>query len=146
MQYGFGKLSRHGRLTQRDLNLAAAGRRFRRDPWLVVREQDEQAALGAGMLDRDPQQRLDELTEDDLTGHRLRGLEHRPDIQPVDRRANGSGGRCGDWCVAEMGMKLFELPHLAIGSPTQIAVAGALQIHAGNLLETTRRIEAGSEL
>jgi hypothetical protein len=44
-----------------------------------------------------------------------------------------------------MRMKLFELSHLAIGSPTQIAEAGVLQIHAGNLLEATRRIEAGSE-
>src|SRR6266436_3900667 len=44
-----------------------------------------------------------------------------------------------------MRMKLFELPDLAIGSPTQIAVAGILQIRTGNLLEATRRIEAGSE-
>src|ERR1700736_2142595 len=44
-----------------------------------------------------------------------------------------------------MRMKLFELPHLAIGSPAEIAVAGILQIHAGNLLEAARRIEAGSE-
>src|ERR1700730_9016381 len=42
-------------------------------------------------------------------------------------------------------MKLFELPHLAIGSPKQIAVAGVLQIHSGNFLEATRRIEAGGE-
>src|SRR5258706_8425969 len=96
------------------------------------------------MLDGDPQQRLDELTEDDLPGHRLRGLEHRPDIQPLDGGANGRGGRCG-WGVAEMRMKLFELPHLAIGSPTQIAVAGVLQIRTGNLLEATRRIEAGRQ-
>jgi len=40
-------------------------------------EQDEQAPLGAGMLDCYPQECLDELTEDDLAGHRLRGLEHR---------------------------------------------------------------------
>src|SRR3984893_16210092 len=44
-----------------------------------------------------------------------------------------------------MRMKLFELPHLAIGSPTQIAIARVLQIHAGDLLEPARRIEAGSE-
>src|ERR1700716_2394524 len=125
--------------------MAAAARRFRRDAWLVAWEQDEQATLGAGMFDRDPQERLDELTEDDLAGHRLRGLEHRPDIQLLEGRANGSGGRCRDWCVAEMRMKLFELPHLAIGSPTQIAVAGVLQIHAGNLLEAMRRVEAGSQ-
>src|SRR5712675_1898969 len=98
------------------------------------------------MLDRDPQQRLDQLTEDDLAGYRLRGLEHRSDIQPLDGRANGSGRRCWDWCVAEMRMKLFELPHLAIGSPAQIAVAGVLQIHTGDLLEPTRRIKARSQL
>src|SRR6267142_3913259 len=44
-----------------------------------------------------------------------------------------------------MRMELFELPHLAIGSPAQIAVAGVLQIQAGNLLEATRRIEARSQ-
>src|ERR1700736_937031 len=44
-----------------------------------------------------------------------------------------------------MRMKLLELPYLAIGSPAQIAVAGVLQIHAGNLLEAARRVEAGSE-
>src|SRR5712671_3595440 len=97
------------------------------------------------MLDRDPQERLDELAEDDLARHRLRGLDYRPDIQLLDGRANGGGGRCRDWCVAEMRMKLFELPNLAIGSPTQIAVAGVLQIHTGNLLKATRRVEAGSE-
>jgi len=36
---------------------------------------DVPAQLLARMLDRDPQQRLDELTEDDLAGHRLRSLD-----------------------------------------------------------------------
>src|SRR6266446_7002047 len=134
VEHGFGKLGRrYGRLAQRDLDLTAAGRRFRLDPRLVAREQDEQATLGPGMLDRDPQQRLDELAEFDLARHRLRGLEHRSDIQPLDGRANGSGGRCRDWCVAELRMKPFELPHLAIGTPPQIAVASVLQIHTGYL-------------
>ena len=43
-------------------------------------------------------------------------------------------------------MKPIKLPHLAIGSPAEIAVAGILQIHAGNLLKAARSIEAGSEL
>src|SRR6266403_1453165 len=85
---------------QPDLNLAAAGRRFRRDPWLLAGKQDEQATLGPGMLDRDPQQRLDELAEFDLARQRLRGLEHCSNIQLLGGRANGSGGRCRDWCVA----------------------------------------------
>ncbi len=81
MENGFGKLGRGGgRLAQRDLNLATAGRRFRHNSWRVVRKQDQQATLSAGMFDRDPQQRLDEFAENDLDGHRLRGLEHRPYI------------------------------------------------------------------
>src|ERR1700716_2143065 len=107
--------------------MAAAARRFRRDAWLVAWEQDEQATLGAGMFDRDPQERLNELTEDDLAGHRLRGLEHRSDIQLLDGRANGSGGRSRDWRVAEMRMKLFELPHLTKRAPANIAVPRASQ-------------------
>jgi hypothetical protein len=93
VEHGFGKFGRrHGRPAQHDLNPATAGHRFRFDPWLVAREQDEQATLGAGMLDRDPQQCLDELIEDDLAGHRMRSLEHRPDIQLPDGRADGGDG------------------------------------------------------
>src|ERR1700679_2632162 len=98
------------------------------------------------MFNRDPHEPLDELVEDDLAGHCLRRLEHRPDIQLLDARAKGSGGRCRGWCVAEMRMKPFELPHLSIGPPTQIAETGILQINEGNLLEAALRVEAGSEL
>ena len=45
----------------------------------------------------------------------------------------------------QTGIKSIKLPHLAIGSPVEIAVAGVLQIHTGSLLEAARRIEAGSE-
>ena len=45
-----------------------------------------------------------------------------------------------------MRMELFQLPHLAVGSPSKVAVARILQIHAGNFFEATRRIEAGGEL
>src|SRR6266478_7456873 len=128
------------------MNMAAAGRRFRRGPWLVAVEQDEQATLGPGMFDRDPQQRLDELAEDDLARYRLRGLEHRPDIQLLSGRANGSGGRCRDWCVAEMRMKLFELPHLAERAPAKIAAPRLPQTGMSDRLDAARRIEARGHL
>src|SRR5258708_34993358 len=126
--------------------MAAAGRRFRRDPWLVVGEEDKQAPAGAGMFDRDPQKRLDELIEDDLTGHRLRSLEHRPDIQPLGGRAKGSGGRCRDWGVAEMRMKLFELPHLAERAPAKIAAPRLPQTGVGDRIEAARREEPRGQL
>ena len=37
------------------------------------------------------------------------------------------------------------MPHLALGAPTQIAVAGVPQIGLGNRLEATRRVEAGGQ-
>ena len=46
----------------------------------------------------------------------------------------------------ELGMHLVELPHLALGAPAQIAVAGVPPIHAGDLLEAARRVEAGRKL
>src|SRR5258708_25447848 len=98
------------------------------------------------MFDRDPQQRLDELTEDDLAGHRLRGLEHRSNIQPLDRRANGSGGGCRDCYVAEMRMKLLELPHLAERAPAKIAAPRLPQIRVGDRIEGARREEPRSYL
>src|SRR5271166_5306803 len=98
------------------------------------------------MFDHDPQQRLDELAENDLAGHRLRGLEHRPDIQLLHWRANGSGGRCRGWCVAEMRMKLFELPHLAERAPAKIAAPRLPQIRVGDRTEVARGVEARGHL
>src|ERR1700688_152147 len=98
------------------------------------------------MFDRDPQERLDKLTEDDLTGHRLRGLEYRPDIQPLDRRTNGIGWRCRDWCVAEMRMKLFKLPHLAGRAPAKITAPRLPQIRVGDRIEAARRVEPRGHL
>ena len=53
-------------------------------------------------------------------------LDRRPD------RARRPGHRL---CLPELRIQLIELPHLAIGSPTQVAVAGVPQIDMGNLLE-----------
>jgi hypothetical protein len=93
------------------------------------------------MFDRDPQQRLDELAENDLAGHRLRGLEHRPDIQPLDGCANGSGGRCRDRCVAKIRMKLLKVPHLAERAPAKITAPRLPQIRMGDRIEAARRVE-----
>src|ERR1700681_2822941 len=98
------------------------------------------------MFDCDPKERLDELTENDLAGHRLRGLEHRPDIQLLDGRANGSDGRYRDWCVAEMRMKRFELPHLTDRSPAKIAAPRLPQIRVRDRIEAARRVEARGQL
>ncbi len=98
------------------------------------------------MFDRDPQQCLDELAEDDFPGHRLRGLEHRTDIQMFDRRANGGGRRCRDWRVTEMRMKLFELPHLAERAPAQVTAPRFPQAGMGDRIDAARAVEPRGHL
>ena len=60
----------------------------------------------------------------------------------LDRRPDRAGRTWGAFAFREMWIELIELPHLAVGAPTQIAVAGVLHIHTGNLLETARLVEA----
>src|SRR3981189_792307 len=124
--------------------MAAAGRRFPRDLWLVVWEQDEHATLGAGMFDRNPQERLDELTEDDLAGHRLRCFHHRPDIQLLDWRAERWGWRRR--LSRAPRVTPVELPHFAERPPPKIAAPRLPQIGVGNGLKAARRVEARGQL
>src|SRR3984893_6999965 len=76
----------------------------------------------------------------------LRGLKPRYDIELLSGRANGSGGRCRDRCVAEMRMKLFELPHLAERAPAQVTAPRPPQIRVGDRNEAARRVEARGQL
>src|ERR1700744_4009795 len=101
---------------QLDLNLALAGRRFGRDPWLGAWKQNEQAALGAGVFERDPQKRLDELAKDDLAGHGLRGFDAALYIELRARRADG-GPETVPHRSNELRVKPIELAHLAVGTP-----------------------------
>src|SRR6516225_6699883 len=43
-------------------------------------------------------------------------------------------------------MKLIELPHLSVGTPSQIAPPRLSQVKMRNLLEAARRVKAGSQL
>ena len=54
--------------------------------------------------------------------------------------------RCGDWCLAEMRVQLFELPHLADRAPAEIATPRVPQIGVGDRLEAARRVEPRGHL
>ena len=59
-----------------------------------------------------------------------------------DRRPDRAR-RSGRWLfLPELRIHCVELPHLAIGPPTLIAVAGFLQIHTGKLFEAAPGVEA----
>ena len=56
------------------------------------------------------------------------------------------GRRAGNSLVLpQVRMKLLELPHLTVGSPTKVRVAGIAQIEMRDLLKATRRVETRGE-
>ncbi len=88
---------------------------------------------------------LDELAEFNLARHRLRSLDNCPDIQLLDGRAEGGGGRRCRF-LAQLRVQLLKLPHLAQRAPAEIAVPCVPQIGVGNRLEAARRVEPRSHL
>ncbi len=94
--------------------------------------QDQQAALGAGLLDRGAHERVDQLFQDDLARDRLRHLDHGREVEMFDRRADRAGRPGRRLFRPELRIQLLELPHLAVGAPAEIAVAGIAQIEIGD--------------
>ncbi len=131
---------------QRDFDVAAAGRRFCFDPWLAVGEQNEQATRGTGMFDRDLQKLFDQLTKNDLAGHRLRGLDDGSDVQLLDRCAKGVGARRGGRSLAQMRIGLLKVLYLAERAPTKIAASRLPQTRMGDRFGAARCIEARCHL
>ena len=85
-------------------------------------------AIGAGMLDGEPDQRFDQRAEHDFAGDGLRRLDDGGDVQlpnrGVDRRRRRERRRLD----AKMRVQCVELPDLAVRSPAEIAGPAALQI------------------
>src|SRR5258708_29189761 len=129
---------RQGRSEKTDRDRVGADGGFRLDPLFVPSRKNQEASLGARMLDCDPHERLDELAEDDLTRYGLRGPDYRSHLQLFDGCADGCGRR--DRFFTEVRMDLFELSYLALGPPAKIAIPGVPQIEMRNLLEAARRI------
>ncbi len=80
---------RQGRSEKTDLDRVGADGGFRLDPLFVPSRKNQEASLGARMLDCDPHERLDQLAEDDLTRHRLRGPDYRSYLQLFEGCAKG---------------------------------------------------------
>ena len=81
----------------------AVGRGFRLDPRLSPARKDQQAALGARLLDRGAHERVEQFLQHDLAGDGLRHLDHGREVEVFDRRPDrarrsGCGSsslRCG---------------------------------------------------
>src|SRR5271154_3568322 len=103
---GFGDRSRsYGLLSDGDHDRLLVGCRLRLDMRRIALHEDEQAALGAGMFERDRHQGFDQPVEKDLAGYSLRGLDDRLSVQLFGRRADRGCGRGRDRMLAEVWME-----------------------------------------
>src|ERR1700756_5042605 len=96
--------------------LLATGERCRFYLQHVSSRDDQEASLGAGVLDGRSQEPVDEFFENDLARKCLRGSNHCREIELFDRRFDRPR-----WCwptavLPQLRMELIELPHLSIGS------------------------------
>jgi hypothetical protein len=66
----------------------------------IALHENEHAALGAGVFERDRHQGFDQPVENNLRGNSLRGFDHRPDVQLLGRCADRGSGRCLDRMLA----------------------------------------------
>src|SRR6266478_3234251 len=108
--------------------------------------ENEQSTFRPGVLDGGAEQRVNEVFQDDFAGHRLRDLEDRCELQVFDRRADRAARVGRRLFLAEVWIELVELPHFAVGSPAQVALAGVSQVKLCDLLETARPVEAPGHL
>ncbi len=93
---------------------------------LVAPGQQQAAGLSAGVFEHEAHERIDQLVELDLAGDGLRGLGHRQQVELS--LALGRRGHHAPGAYAQLRILLFELPHLAIGTPLGIAGARLFQM------------------
>ena len=98
------------------------------------------------MLERRPQEHLDELFQHELARNGLRQFEHCGEVQVLDRRRDRAHRPARRLVLPEVRMALIELPHLAVGSPHHVTAPRVSQVELRALLEATRCVEARSEL
>ena len=130
------------RLAQHDLDPIAGGVTLRPNEIVFARRQDQEAAIRAGILQRDRHQPLDQLGQFDLAGQRLRGFDDARDIELLDR----AKGRRGTLRNGKMRIEVIELPHFSVGAPAEITGPRVAQICVCESLEAAGHVEAGGRL
>src|ERR1700751_4464821 len=118
-----------------DVVYASGG--FRLYVQFITSKKDQKTSLGAGVLDGRAHDSVDQFLQNHLARDCLRDFDYRSQIQEFARCQNCPRAAESGLLFLEVWVQMVELPHLAIGSPMQIAVAGITQIGICDLVETT---------
>src|SRR5262252_2960345 len=135
-----------GTIPQMHCYMLATGERFRFYLQRISSRNDQETSLGAGVLDGCAQEPVDELFENHLARKCLRSFNHCREIEMFDRRLDCARWTPRAFILPQPWMKLLELPHLSVGTPSKIATPCVLQVEMGDVLEATRRVETCSQL
>src|SRR5215469_5587026 len=125
--------------------LVAIASGFGLDSLLSPSSKNQETSLSPGLLQGRPHERVDQFVQDNLTRGRLRNPDNRSEVKMFDRYRDCSRRTRRRQFPPQVRVQLIELPHLAIGPPTQKTVAGVPQIRLGDRLKTARRVKPGGE-
>src|ERR1700756_894798 len=141
MEHGFREVAEgESDMAKSNFDHASAGPCFRLNLEFIATNSNQHAPLRPCVFNCDPHQGLAELVENDLAGYGLRSFDHCPEIQLHDRCANRSHGCGRSPFLVECGVRLVNLPDLAEGTPTEIAVAGVSNVSLADRLEPARSV------
>ena len=76
----------------------------------------------------------------------MRSLNDRPDVQPLERRANRGGRRGRRPFPLQVTVAFVKLLYLAMGAPTVIAISRVTEIRVGDSLKAARCMEPRRQL
>lgn len=120
----------------------AAGCGFSNDVQPGSPGKDQYSALSACLFERRAHERVEQFVQYHLARYRLGDGNYRCKVQAFQRQPDRCSRRRRALCTAKVWKEPVELLNLAIGAPTQVAVAGILKVDPGDLLKSPRRVEA----
>src|SRR5438128_1473257 len=130
-----------GRVAQAHRDPFLAGGGFRFDPGFAVSKKDQESSFGACTLDGVHHHRLDQLLEEELARRCLRHLDHRGEIELLDRSRGSRRRRLFD-----PRMTLVELCDLAQRSPAEVTPPRRAKVSVGDRLVAAAEMKPCREL
>src|SRR6516162_6530867 len=113
---------------------------------LINSRDNQKTSFGTGVLEGCAHEFVNELFQHHLARERLRDFDHRREIEIFDRSFDHARRARRMLVLPQPRMQLVELPHLSVGSPSQIAAPCVFQVEMRNVLETAHRVKAGRKL
>lgn len=126
-----------------NLHAAIGRRRLELDEERPIAANEETSPLGATLLENDVEQRLRNLVPDDLLRDRLGCLGNGKKIDLLD--GNVDRRERSEWTLPQLRICALELRDLAVGSPSEVAVARLAQLRIRDPLDAFLTVEASGE-